>query len=219
MGSLLQKNAVQFGNSFKKSVFDENCKEAVNNPGPGAYNIESQFYSCEGSGFDLNNSKNEGHRANSPKDVTDHDFLLTVPKNPVLPPSSSNLRNNSSVFVHDSIQESVYHNNNHRASTVDPNDRRSFFNRRLPGTKFSKSQRYDFTAVSTVSPGPIYQTRMPLSNPHKLEITIKNRYKDFLKMFDKTKDLPGPGKYNISDKILNLNRGRTIYKTGRFRDN
>jgi hypothetical protein len=46
-------------------------------------------------------------------------------------------------------------------------------------------------------------------------MTIKNRYKSFLKMFDKAGEIPGPGKYEVRQAILNPKKGRTICRAGR----
>lgn len=82
-----------------------------------------------------------------------------------------------------------------------------------PGVKFPKGKRKPL--MMSCSPGPKYQTRKPLTDQGKIQMTIKNRYRDFLKIFKKGTEVPGPGRYNIREKILNPQKGRTIYRTGR----
>ena len=98
--------------------------------------------------------------------------------------------------------------------SIDFNFPRSVNNSRYPGANFTTSKRPEM--LSTCSPGPKYLTALPLTHNRKIVVTLKQRYKQFLSMFGKgVHDVPGPGKYELMNEILNTEKGRTIFKTGR----
>ena len=121
-------------------------------------------------------------------------FLLTAPKTNMI--SRSKIQNSvlKNKLLEESLLGSDSKSKNLKGSTLLEKVKRNALLSKLKGAAFAKAKRKPL--LDSCSPGPKYQTRKPITDKTKIKMTIKNRYKDFLKMFENNADVPGP-KYKV----------------------
>lgn len=172
-------------------------------PGPGAYLIPSQFTRPN-----LAASANQRSRDQYSKDqstINENSLLLTA-----LQPIDTNSKIQSLLPKRANTTKNDSRDN-YSINLAQPY---SVKNSNTAGATFTTSKRPQM--LMTCTPGPKYDTSQPITHNRKIITTLKQRYQKFLSIFGKgIYDVPGPGKYEITNEVLNPKKGRSFMQSGR----